>query len=280
MAADQSKSQSKTQHADAKTTSKVTEKTKAIVAEATSAMKDTQKALTLLDDNKLKEAQDALRSATGKLEMVVARKPQLGLAAFDVNVTTNALLNDPESVNRFKQDAIKALQDNRVQEARQIVSNLRSDTVITIANIPLATYPNALKDAARLIDQKKIDEAKAAIATALGTVVMTKTVIPLPLARADFFIDDASKLSSKKNRTEQEKNQLSTDITNAKEALQMAEALGYAPKDAFKDSLAKLDDAKENADAGKTGNWFGDVQDKISSYFSMNDESQAQAQEE
>jgi hypothetical protein len=264
-----------------KTTDKVAEKNSTIIDEAVSAMKDTQKALTSLSNNNKKEAQDALRSATGKLEMVVARKPQMGLAPFQLNVTTHALLNDAQSVENLKTEAINALKDNRVQEARQIVSQLRSDTVISVASIPVATYPAALKDAARLIDQNKLDEAKAAITSALGTVVMTETIIPLPLARADFFIDDASKLSAKKNRTQEEKQQLTQDIKNGKESLQMAEALGYTPKDAFKDSIAKLDEASKNAEAGKSGdNWFQDVKAKISSFFGMNDHGQKQAQEE
>jgi hypothetical protein len=274
------KTDASTQHADSKAASKISEKSKAILDEAREAMKETTNALSFLNDNKTKEAQNALQSATGKLEMVVARKPELGLAAFDINVTTNALLNDANTVTQMKEQAIKALQENRVQEARQIVANLRSDTVISVANIPLATYPAALKEAARLIDQKKIDEAKAAITSALGTVVMTETVIPLPLARADYFIDDAAKLSQKNNRSSEEKAQLQDDINNGRDALKMAEALGYVPKDAFKDSYAKLDEAQKNANAGKSGNWFKDVQSKISSYFALNDKGQAQAQEE
>jgi hypothetical protein len=38
---------------------------------------------------------------------------------------------------------------------------LASETVISTANIPLATYPDAIKEAVRLIDQNKTEEAKA-----------------------------------------------------------------------------------------------------------------------
>lgn len=265
---------------DEKTTNQLTEKNKAILSEAREAIKETKNALTLLDQNKTKEAQTALQEATGKLEMAVARKPELGLAAFDVTVKTNALLNNAASVNQIKEEAIKALQENRVQEARQMVSTLRSDTVISVANIPLETYPTALKTAARLIDEKRVEEAKVAITTALSTVVITETVIPLPLARADFFIDDAAKLGAKRNRTTEEKDRLAKDIANGREALKMAEALGYVPNDTFKDSYAKLDQAQEEAEAGKTGDWFKDVQNKISSYFDVKDQDTAQAQEE
>lgn len=266
--------------ADQKTSAQVTQKTKAILNEAQTAMKETKDALAHLEKGEKKEAIKSLESATGKLEVVVARKPSLGFAPFDVAVTTNALLNDVESVNKLKDEAISALKENRVQDARQIISNLRSDTVISVANIPLATYPSALKDAARLIDQNKVDEAKATIIGALSTVVVNETVIPIPLARADYYIDEASKLSMKSNRTDAENKELTQDIQFGRDSLSMAEALGYAPKGAFKESFAKLDDASSKAKAGKSGeNWFEEVKSKISSFFHTVDD-KMQAQEE
>jgi hypothetical protein len=266
--------------ADAKTTDKVVEKSKLILDQATSAMNDTKSALNFLDQNKTKDAQKALQSATGKIEMVVARKPAMGMAPFDINVVTNDLISDPATVNKLKDQAISSLQAGNVQEARRILSGLRSETIISVASIPLATYPAALKDAARLIDQNKVAEAKMAITSALSTVVMSETIVPLPLARADFYIDDASKLTSDSTRGRSENEQITKDIDSAKQSLQMAEALGYAPKDAFKDTYSKLDDLSDRAKKGESGdNFFKDVKNKISSYYSLNDSQTIQAQE-
>lgn len=262
--------------ADAKTSEKIVEKQKTIVKEAVSAMKESQQALSYLDENKKKEAQEAIQSAVGTLETVVARKPSLGMAAFDVTIMSHALLNDAESVNKLREQAISALENNRIQEARKIVSNLKSETVITVANIPLATYPDALKDAARLIDQNKLDMAKAEIVSALGTIVFTETVIPIPLARADYFLDQAAKLSSKSNRSKEENNKLSMFIDQGRSSLKMAEALGYVPKDAFSESYAKLDEAANKVKDGKSGNWFKEVKEKVSNYFPLGDTMQAQ----
>lgn len=266
--------------ADAKTTEKVVEKSKMILDQATSAMNDTKSALNLLDQNKTQEAQKALQSATGKIEMVVARKPAMGMAPFDINVVTNDLISDPATVSKLKDQAVSSLQAGNLQQARQILSGLRSETIISVASLPLATYPAALKDAARLIDENKIPEAKMAIATALSTVVMSETVVPLPLARADFYIDDASKLTSDSTRSRDQNEQITRDIDNAKKNLQMAEALGYAPKDAFKDTYGKLDAASERAKKGESGdNFFSDVRNKISSYYSLSDSRTIQAEE-
>lgn len=265
-----------TQKADAQTSQKIVEKQKTIMKEAVSAMEDTKKALTYLDENKKKEAQKSIQSAVGKLETVVARKPSLGMAAFDVTVTTHALLNDAESVNRLREQAISALKNNQIQDARKIISNLKSETVISVANIPLATYPEALKQAARLIDQNKLDMAKASIVSALGTVVMAQTVLPIPLARADYFFDQAARLSQKSNRSKAENDKLTMFINQGKSALKMSEALGYAPKDAFSKTYEKIDDASESLSKGDSGEWFKDVRDQIATYFPMADTVQAQ----
>ena len=67
-----------------------------------------------------------------------------------------------------------------MQKARPIVANLASEIVIETDNLPMATYPAAIKSAARLIDSGKIDDAKAELARALNTLVVTSVAFPLP----------------------------------------------------------------------------------------------------
>lgn len=262
--------------AQAKTSQEIVKKQKTVVQEAVSALGDTKNALTYLDENKKKEAQQAIQTAVGKLETVVARNPNLGMAPFDVTVTTDALLNDAESVNKLREQAITALKNNQIQEARAIVANLKSETVITVANIPLATYPGVLKDAARMIDQNNLEGAKTSIASALGTIVLTKTVIPIPLARADYFMDQASKLSQKTNRSPEENKKVTEYINESKSSLRMAEALGYAPKNAFRDTYSRLDEASKKTSKGETGDFLKEARAKIATYFPVGETVEAQ----
>lgn len=277
---DQSKAE---KHANTQVQQKVTEKRKEILQDATMAMNQTKEALKMLDEGNKKGAIDALESATGKLELIVARDPKLSLAAFDYNVETRAILNDLKSVKNIKDQAEDLLEDDRVQEAAALLSNLKSEMVISVANIPLATYPAAMKEAARLIDQNKTDEAKDVISGALGTVVVTENIIPLPVARAEYLLSESEKLAEKKNRSKDENKRLNTLMDDARKELQFAEELGYGQKEDFKNLYAQLDDILKKTEGGKSGSgWFNDMKRSISGLFDDSDSSKAgkQAQEE
>ena len=73
-----------------------------------------------------------------------------------------------------------------MQKARLLVANLASEIVFQTTNVPLATYPNAIKAITPLIDESKLVEAKSGLQAALNTlVVRTEMVIPLPKLRAE-----------------------------------------------------------------------------------------------
>lgn len=69
---------------DAKASDQAAEKRKKIMADAVTAVNETKKALKLLDEKKTDEALAALERATGKLELILARDPELALAPVDV----------------------------------------------------------------------------------------------------------------------------------------------------------------------------------------------------
>jgi len=270
-------------HANIQVQKKVTEKRKEIIQEATTAMNQTKEALKLLDEGNKKGAVTALESATGKLELIVAREPKLSLAAFDYTVETKELLNDLKSVKNIKTQAENLLRDDRVQEAAALLVNLKSEMVISVANIPLATYPVAMKEAARLVDQNKVNDAKAVLAGALGTVVVIESVIPLPIAKADYLLKEAEKLAEKKSRTKDENKRLKTFMDDSRKELQFAEELGYGRKSDFKNLYAQLDEVYKKTDGGKSGGgWFADIKRSISGIFvnSQFHKNEKQAQEE
>jgi hypothetical protein len=151
-----------------------------LTQDAITALTKTQEALTLLDANKTKEALAALELASGKLELVLARDAKLALAPVDVRVITHDIHANVESVKKAVKLSRELLGDGEVQKARPIVANLASEIVIQTDNLPMATYPAAIKSAARLIDSGKIDNAKAELARALNTLVVTSVAFLCP----------------------------------------------------------------------------------------------------
>ena len=61
------------------------------------------------------------------------------------------------------------LSRERVQDARLLVADLASEADIHVTEIPLATYAAAIRAVAPLINAGKVDEAKAALYSALNT---------------------------------------------------------------------------------------------------------------
>ncbi len=243
---------------------KTTDKRKEIVSEAVSTLRETQDALKLLDDGKNKDALAAVERATGKLEIVLARDPKVSLVPIDVRVVTTDIYGSLDTIKKAKQDAKKALDEGHVQVARNLLAALASETVISTSNIPLATYPTALKKAAKLIDENKTAEAKTVLQAALDTLVVTDVVVPLPVARARINLDKAEELAKKKNRTQQENKELSGYITSADAQINYAQELGYGQKTEFDSFHKQIEEIRSKTSGGKTGtNFFDQVKTYI-----------------
>ncbi len=235
---------------------KTAEKRKEILSEATSAINETRKALKMLDEKKTKEALEALEKASGKLQIILAREPELALAPAGVNTVTYDVFSNIAAINVIRDRAEDALEDGRLQEARRLIRNLASETVINVTNIPLATYPEAIKLAAKSIDEGLVEEAKVVLQTALNTLVVTETIIPLPIAHAEFKLKEAQTLAEKAERSEEENGKLEKLLKDARSELKFAEALGYSSKSNFKELYEQLDEIEEKTESGKTEKGF------------------------
>jgi hypothetical protein len=238
---------------DSQTQSQTEDKRKALLADATSAIQETQSALKQLDDNKPQEALAALERATGKLDVILARDPQLELAPAGVNVVTYDIEGGVDAVKKVRKQAEDLIDAGQLQEARHLLKGLASETVVSVTNLPLATYPDAIKSAVKLIDQKKLDAAKHVLQAALDTQVVTDTIIPLPVVRAQEYLKTAEGLAEKKDRTKEDNDHLNRALDQANGQIQFAQALGYGTKKDF-DSLDKqLAEIREKTADNKFG---------------------------
>lgn len=234
------------------------EKRRKIMQEASSAIAETQNALKALDSGKTNEALAALERATGKLEIVLAREPKVALAPTGVHAVTHDVLADLQAVKSLRKEAEDLIDDGRIQEARHLIRDLASETVISVTSIPLSTYPLAIKEAVRLIDDKKEEEAKQVLQTALNTLVVTDTIIPLPVARAEELLKEAEKLAENKERKEEESKRLGEILNEVQSNLEFAQALGYGTKNNFKNLYEELAEIEKKTEGGKSGVGFFD----------------------
>jgi hypothetical protein len=248
--------------------SQTEEKRKTLLGDATGAIQDTQAALKHLDEGKPKEALAALERATGKLDIILARDPKLELAPAAVGVVTYDVQGGLDAVKKVREQAEGFIADGRLQEARRLLKNLASETIISVTNIPLATYPDAIKSAVRLIDQNNKDEAKRVLQTALNTQVVTDTVIPLPVVKAQEALKSAESLAEKRNRTKDDNDRLVASMDQAREHLEFAQALGYGTKRDFEKMYAQLNEIRDKTADNKSGTgWFAKIKASIEDFL-------------
>lgn len=229
------------------------EKRATLLKDAQSAIEETQSALAALDRGDGQAAIAALGQAEGKLDLVVARDPKMARAPVAVTTSVLDLYATPETVKAVLKEARDDLSNERVQHARLLVQDLCSEADIHVAEIPLATYPAAIKTVAPLVDAGRMEEAKAALYAALNTLVIETFVVPLPKIRASAMLTAAGELADKKDRTADDTTRMHALVDATRQQLQLAEALGYGTKDSYKPLYAQLDEIQKKAEAGQSG---------------------------
>ncbi len=253
----QAQGESQAGKAQDQTQGKAAEERAKIMEEAVTALAKTNSALRALDAGDTEKAMEDLALAVGKLELVTSAHPELALAPVDVQVITHDLIARPEDVKKAVEDARKLLDEGRVQEARAILKDLGSEVIVRVVNIPLATYPDAIKAVAPLIEAGKIEEAKRALVAALGTLVVVDNVIPLPLVRAERAVDEAKALAAKKDRSKEENERLAELLQVAEDQLELAQVLGYAEEKALEPLEETVEQiAKKTASGGTEESLF------------------------
>jgi hypothetical protein len=232
--------------------------------DAVAAIAQTQTAIDAIAKNQRSEALAAIEAATGKINILLARNAAAALipVASEVEVIDAAPLDEKaiKALDRGLGDAVTA---KDYPAARLILYSLTSEIRIRTYNLPLATYPTALKDAARFLDQGKNDQASQVLLTALNTLAVVEKATPIPVVLARAAISAAEEQSKK------DKNMAQTLLATAKNQLQRCQDLGYAADipeyPALNTNIAQLEkQLKGNED---TGVLFSKLKDELSSFF-------------
>ncbi len=239
-----------------------------IVSDATEAVIESNKALLALENDQPKEAISAIKTAIGKLAVVLEREPALGLKPIHVMKTIHDLNAEPAIIQMKIEAAKKHLQDGQLQQARMLLSPLVSDITITTVSIPLSTYPEGLKSVIPLIDEGKTLEAKIALSRLFSTLVTKELVIPLPPLRADAALAEAEGLAQNENRSKEESEQLKALLIIAHDELRVSELLGYGDKKSFKPMHELINEIEKKMADGKGGKgWFEGIKQAWGNLF-------------
>jgi hypothetical protein len=243
--------------------------------DAMAAIQEAQNALKALEQNKPDDALPALERASGKINVLLGRNPATALLPVKLEVEAiDAAPQDTRAIKALARAVEDAVKENDYPKARVLLQGLISEIRVRTYNLPLATYPLAIRDAARLIEQKKINEAKAVLQTALNTLAVIDRVTPLPIATAQLAINDAQ---AQRDKDKQKAEQL---LAVAKAELERAKELGYAGKDpeyqALNQAISDIErqlKGNENTDSA-----FAKLKEKVGSFFKRQSESEKKAE--
>jgi hypothetical protein len=232
--------------------------------DAIAAIAETQNAIKAIAAGKRDEALAAIERATGKINVLTARNPAAGLipVEVDVEVIDTAPL-DVGAIRALASAAEQAVEARDFPGARVVLQGLISEIRVRTYNLPLATYPIAMRDAARLLDQNKPADAQMLLQAALSTLAVIDQVTPLPLATAQTAITQAQE------KRDQDKEGAKRLLAVAKQELSRAKELGYAGKDPEYAALDKaIGDIERQLDGNQdTGSAFARLKEKVTSFF-------------
>jgi len=215
----------------------------ALDAEAIAVLAETDRAIDRIAAGDRAGALAALETAAGKAKILVGRNLANALipAAVEVQVIDSAPA-DEGRIGRMRRSLQLAVIADDFARARVILDSLRSEIRVRTYHIPLGTYPDALAQAAALLDQQKNAEAAEVLNRARSTLVMIDEVTPLPLIVAQAAVEAA-----KSDKDAQRKGE---HLRAAREALERTEALGYADRDTRKALLSEIRELEGGAKGG------------------------------
>ncbi len=199
------------------------------VKEAVAILGETNNVLNYIAKGKDKKAKEELAKLIGELEILITRDPSVALVPVSVGYEINDAVVDIPTVYEITTAAKVAMDDGYYQVAKKLMDGLTSEFKVKTTYLPLATYPDAMKMAAALLEEGKKEEAAAILIKALNTLVVQEVAIPLPVLRAEEFVKlaAAAMLSDEKDK----KEVALLFLDNADYQLQLAEAMGYGKKD-------------------------------------------------
>jgi hypothetical protein len=232
--------------------------------EAIAIIEETRKAINAIDANKTDEAIKSIEQATAKADILLARDASEALIPVRVEVDViDTAPQDRQSILELAQDASRAMDEKDLPTARVLLQALISEIRVRTYNLPTATYPTALRQAAGLLNQNASTQAGAALQTALNTLVVIDQVTPLPMMIARAAISEAEAQRAK------DKDAALRLLEVARIQLERSRELGYWGKDlvyaTLSDEIEHLE--KQLKGSGDTTAVFSKLKEKLAAFL-------------
>ena len=214
-----------------------------LIVDAAAVIEETKAAMKAIADSSFVKARKHIETGIGKAETIVTLNPDLAFAPIDISIGLNDVVSDVKTIERITEEAEEALDAGKVQIARELLQGLQSELNIREYKLPIATYPEALKQALVLAKEEKYTDAVVFLNSALNTVVIEQKTVPLPLLRAERMLQEIDDLVQKEDF---KKEDVKTLLGNADYQIKFAEALGYGKRDKeFKELHEAIDELEE-----------------------------------
>jgi hypothetical protein len=234
-----------------------------LAKEALKSLELTAQALKDLDDNNSDAARKNIELALGKLEVILSAEDSPKLLPIDNQIRVYSFIGSAEDVKKTVKTVKALLSVNKIQEARELLSTLQSEIDVGVVNLPLATYPDALKLASKHILEGKTKEAKEILKLALSTFTEVHQIIPLSLINTNHLVSLASDVAKK------DKELALKYLKGASDELDKSEALGYISESSTTyNELHKLIEEVEKEIKGpnKAEKLFKDLSEKLKEF--------------
>jgi 5-methylcytosine-specific restriction endonuclease McrA len=235
----------------------------ALDQDAVAAVEQTDDAIKSIAQNNKADALAAIERATGKINILLARSPASALIPVHSEVVViDSAPADVKAIDLIVQRATDAVKQRDLPAARILLASVVSELRIRTTSLPLGTYPAALQQAARLLDQGKNQDAGNVLLTAVNTLVTVDHVIPIPLLLAQSAIDAA-------NSQRQDQQIALTLLQTAKNEADLSRHLGYLGDESEYKALDQEIASAETAIKGKndTSSVFAQLRDRISAFL-------------
>jgi hypothetical protein len=231
--------------------------------DAIAAVQQTDQAVKDIAASKKDAALSDIEKATGKINILLARNSASALIPVSAEVAvidTSPL--ELKTIDQIAQQATSAVKSKDFPSARVLLGTLVSEIRIRTSFLPLATYPAALSESARLLDQNKNQDAGNILLAALNTLVIVDHVVPLPLVLAQAAIAAA-------DSQRQNKDVALALLQTARNELNRSRALGYMSDDPDYRALDKQISDLQSAIKGKgeLSTMFSQLRDKIAAFL-------------
>ncbi len=245
----------------------VDQKDRQVATEAVDAVNMVVDVVNHLKEKNKEKALETIEKVLGKLEVLIARDPNLQLVPVNVQEQIVDFPGTIDDIAAAKKEVMRLIDAGEVQKARDIMLSLASELDIFITALPIGTYPVAIKAIIPLIEEEKYDDAIKLLTEALETLAIEKIVLPLPIMRAEQAIVRASELT--KDKEDAKKEELKDLTAYAKEQLLLAQALGYGKIDEdYKPLLEEIEKIEKILGSEEsTKNIFENLKSKLSGFM-------------